>query len=332
MSAIRTLVTGAAGFIGSHVAARLADAGHEVVGCDNFNDYYDPRLKEERVEHLLTPRNVACRRVELADAQAVADIFDSVRPEIVIHLAAQAGVRHSITQPQIYVQSNVVAFGHLLEACVRAGAKHLVYASSSSVYGASDNTPFDEGQRTDHPISLYAATKKANELMAHCYSHIHGLRATGLRFFTVYGPWGRPDMACFMFAEKILAGHALPIFASGKLMRDFTYIDDIVEGVVRMAASDADDNAGRAEIFNIGNHQPVSVLEFVGLLSAALRREARLEFLPMQPGDVYVTSANVDRLRERIGFEPNTPLAAGLEAFVRWFLDWKARRSGTDGC
>ena len=278
------------------------------------------------MEHLLAPRMIPCHRVELADEEAVVRLFRIAQPEIVVHLAAQAGVRHSIDHPQTYIQSNVVAFGHVLEACRALHIKHLVYASSSSVYGASDDTPFNEAQRTDRPISLYAATKRANELMAYCYGHLHGLRATGLRFFTAYGPWGRPDMAYFSFAERILAGQALPVFAEGTLLRDFTYIDDIAEGVVRVATTASPAGAGPGEIFNIGNHQPVSVLEFIEVLSAALGREARLEFLPMQPGDVPITCADVSRLRERVGFEPSTPLKEGLGAFVEWFVAWKARR------
>jgi UDP-glucuronate 4-epimerase len=325
MSDGKVLVTGAAGFIGSHVAARLAELRHDVAGCDNFNAYYDPSLKEERVAHLLTPRGVACSRVELADEAAVFALFEATRPRVVVHLAAQAGVRHSIEHPQAYVQSNLVAFGHVLEACRRSKVEHLVYASSSSVYGGTDEIPFTEGQATDRPVSLYAATKKANELMAHAYGQVHGLRATGLRFFTVYGPWGRPDMAYFSFAERIVAGRPLPIFAEGKLLRDFTYIDDVVEGVVRIATAPAPLD-GASEIFNIGNHRPVSVLAFVAVLSAALGREARLEFLPMQPGDVRATAADVTKLRERVGFEPDTPLEDGLAAFVEWFVDWKTRR------
>jgi UDP-glucuronate 4-epimerase len=323
----RTLVTGAAGFIGSHVAARLAELGHDVVGCDNFNAYYDPALKHERVRSLLATRGVACRPVELADEQAVRPLFDAVRPRLVIHLAAQAGVRHSIDHPQDYVQSNLVAFGHVLECCRRHEVDHLLYASSSSVYGACEKTPFAEAQTTDTPVSLYAATKKANELMAHAYGRVHGLRTTGVRYFTVYGPWGRPDMAYFSFAERIVAGRSLPIFAEGKLLRDFTFIQDVVEATVRLATAATAPASVVSEIFNIGNQQPVSVLSFVELLSGALGRKALLEFLPMQPGDVPATAADVTRLRERVGFEPNTSLADGLAAFVAWFLDWKSRQA-----
>jgi UDP-glucuronate 4-epimerase len=318
------LVTGAAGFIGAHVAARLYELGHEVVGCDNFNDYYDPRLKTARVQALLVPRDVRCERVELSDAAAVADLFRRTRPSIVVHLAAQAGVRYSITHPQVYVQSNLVGFANVLEACRHAQVRHLVYASSSSVYGDRASAPFRESEPTDAPVSFYAATKKANEVMAHAYCHLFGLRATGLRFFTVYGPWGRPDMAYFSFAEKLLAGQNLPLFAGGTLQRDFTYIDDITEGVVRLSISDRLPGAHQHEIFNIGNHQPVTVLEFVRVLGELLGVTPGIQKLPMQPGDVPMTCADVDKLDARIGFRPSTSLRDGLGHFVEWFRRWKA--------
>ena len=317
------LVTGAAGFIGAHVAARLRHAGHHVVGCDNFNDYYDPALKTARVAALLTPLGVSCEPVELANADAVRGIFGSVRPEIVVHLAAQAGVRYSITHPEPYFQSNLVAFGNILEGVRHGGVEHLVYASSSSVYGDRADPPFRESEPTESPVSLYAATKKANELMAHSYSHLYELRMTGLRFFTVYGPWGRPDMAYFSFAERIAAGDALPVFAGGHLQRDFTYIDDIVEGVVRLALSESLSSQLQHEVFNIGNHQPVTVLEFIRLLSKHMGTQPRMNFLPMQPGDVPMTCADTQKLRSRVGFEPSTTLDAGLERFVAWFKAWK---------
>jgi UDP-glucuronate 4-epimerase len=313
------LVTGAAGFIGAHVAARLQWEGHNVVGCDNFNDYYDPALKAARVNALLTPVGIPCERIELADGDAVFDLFQRVKPEIVVHLAAQAGVRYSISHPEPYLHSNLVAFGHILESVRRRGVSHLVYASSSSVYGERADPPFRESEPTDNPVSLYAATKKANELMAHAYSHLYRLRATGLRFFTVYGPWGRPDMAYFSFAEKIKAGVALPVFAGGTLLRDFTYIDDIVEGVVRLALSQPDPQSPGHEVFNIGNHQPVTVLEFIQILSEHMGIKPELQFLPMQPGDVPMTCADVQKLRARVGFEPATPLRDGLRRFVDWF-------------
>jgi UDP-glucuronate 4-epimerase len=318
------LVTGAAGFVGAHVAARLRTLGHAVAGCDNFNDYYAPTLKQDRVRALLGPVGVVCERVELADPSAVRGLFERLRPRIVVHLAAQAGVRYSLTHPEPYIQSNLVGFANILESARLGSVDHLVYASSSSVYGECHDMPFRESQPTDAPVSLYAATKKANELMAHAYSHIHGLRATGLRFFTVYGPWGRPDMAYFSFAEKIRAGESLPVFAGGTLQRDFTYIDDIVEGVARLALSVRPDGTPAHEVFNIGNHTPVTVLEFIRTLSQLMGRQPDLQFLPMQPGDVPVTCANVDKLHARVGFQPSTPLREGLARFVDWFDRWKA--------
>jgi UDP-glucuronate 4-epimerase len=320
------LVTGAAGFIGAHVAAALARAGHRVVGCDNFNDYYDPALKRQRVDVLLAPAGVTCEPVELSDARATQDLFRKSAPQRVVHLAAQAGVRHSLSHPHKYVQSNLVGFANVIEAARACAVEHFVYASSSSVYGNSASSPFVETQNTDQPVSLYAATKKANEAMAHSYAHIHGLRATGLRFFTVYGPWGRPDMAYFSFARLIQGGQRLPVFGQGKVQRDFTYIDDIVEGVVRLTLADAVPATPPHEIFNIGNHTPVNVLEFVRLLSSLLGREAQIDLLPMQPGDVASTCADVTRLRERVGFEPSTPLRNGLSRFVDWYVPWSLQR------
>jgi len=319
------LVTGAAGFIGAHVASRLRHLGHHVVGCDNFNDYYDPALKRARVSDLLSAFGVQCETLELADATSVRALFRRLKPSSVVHLAAQAGVRYSITHPEPYIQSNLVGFANVLEACRHGAVEHLVYASSSSVYGDRIDPPFVESQPTDTPISLYAATKKANELMAQTYSHLYGLRATGLRFFTVYGPWGRPDMAYFTFTEKILAADPLPVFGDGLLQRDFTYIDDIVEGVTRIAFSPAIANLPSHEIFNIGNHKPVTVLEFIEILAGHLGIKPHLRFLPMQPGDVSMTCANVEQLRARVGFEPSTPLNEGLRRFVEWFRVWKAR-------
>jgi len=321
-------VTGAAGFIGSFVSARLSQQGHTVHGCDNFNDYYDPALKRARVAHLLAQGGVPCDAVELADAAAVRTLFYRVKPAVVVHLAAQAGVRYSIDHPEAYVQSNLVGFANMLEACRHHAVAHLVYASSSSVYGDRVDPPFRETHDTDSPVSLYAATKKANELMAHTYSHLYGLRATGLRFFTVYGPWGRPDMAAFSFAEKLLARQPLPVFGHGTLQRDFTYIDDVVEGVVRVAFAPPPAAKPAHEIFNIGNHAPVTVLKFIETLAAALGVEPVLQMLPMQPGDVTMTCADVTRLRERVGFEPSTPLDGGLRRFVAWLRQWKGREFG----
>ena len=323
MASRTILVTGAAGFIGAHVAARLRHLGHEVVGCDNFNDYYDPALKRARVGQLLDASGVPCEALELADPASVRALFQRLNPSRVVHLAAQAGVRYSITHPEAYIQSNLVGFANVLEACRHSTVEHLVYASSSSVYGDRADPPFSEIHPTDSPVSLYAATKKANEVMAHAYSHLYGQRATGLRFFTVYGPWGRPDMAYFSFAEKILAGQPLPVFGGGTLQRDFTYIDDIVEGVVRLVLSDVASGAPSHEVFNIGNHEPVTVLKFIETLAGLLGIQPVLEMLPTQPGDVTITCADVDKLRARVGFEPSTSLEEGLRRFVHWFRHWK---------
>ena len=320
------LVTGAAGFIGFHVARRLLAEGRAVVGLDNLNDYYDPALKAARLDILRAEPGFAFELIDLADRASMERLFAKHRFARVVHLAAQAGVRHSLSHPQQYVQSNLVGFANVIEAARACAVEHLVYASSSSVYGDSASSPFVESQNTDQPVSLYAATKKANEVMAHAYAHIHGLRATGLRFFTVYGPWGRPDMAYFSFARLIQAGQRLPVFGQGKVQRDFTYIDDIAESVVRLTLSDAGHGAPRHEIFNIGNHTPVNVLEFVRVLSSLLGREAEIELLPMQPGDVASTCADVTRLRERVGFEPSTSLRDGLSRFVDWYVPWSLRQ------
>jgi UDP-glucuronate 4-epimerase len=318
------LVTGAAGFVGSYVAARLASMGHRVVGCDNFNDYYDPQLKRDRVAVLLAPAGVACETVELADAAQVTALFDRVRPELVVHLAAQAGVRYSLENPAAYIQSNLVGFGNILEACRRHKIGHLLYASSSSVYGSNAKTPFSEDDQTDEPVSLYAATKKSNELMAHSYSHLYGFPATGLRFFTVYGPWGRPDMAYFSFSKNMLEGKTIPVFAEGLLRRDFTYIDDIVEGVVRLLFKPSLDGAGVPHaVFNIGNNQPVMVLDFIRALEQALGVAAKLDFQPMQAGDVPATHADTCKLQQWVGYAPSTPLSEGLSRFASWYTQWK---------
>jgi len=325
----RILVTGAAGFVGSFVAARLAAMGHRVVGCDNFNDYYDPRLKHDRVAALLAPAGVECHALELADAAQVEALFARERPALVVHLAAQAGVRYSLDNPAAYVQSNLVGFGNILEACRHARVEHLLYASSSSVYGANAKVPFSEDDPVDAPVSLYAATKKSNELMAHSYSHLFGLPATGLRFFTVYGPWGRPDMAYFSFAEKMRRGAAIPVFAEGLLTRDFTYIDDIVEGVVRLLFKPTPGSAASAPhtVFNIGNHSPVRVLDFIQTLEQVMGVEAHKQFLPMQPGDVPATHASIDKLRDWVDFAPTTPLATGLARFWDWYRDYSPARA-----
>jgi UDP-glucuronate 4-epimerase len=324
----RILVTGAAGFVGSFVAARLAAMGHQVVGCDNFNDYYDPRLKQDRVAALLAPAGIACHTVELSDVAQVEALFAREQPTLVVHLAAQAGVRYSLENPAAYVQSNLVAFGNMLEACRQHAIEHLLYASSSSVYGANAKVPFSEDDQVDAPVSLYAATKKSNELMAHSYSHLFKLPATGLRFFTVYGPWGRPDMAYFSFAEKMMRGDTIPVFAEGLLTRDFTYIDDIVEGVVRLLFKPTPGTATSAphSVFNIGNHNPVRVLEFIETLESVMGMQARKEFLPMQPGDVPATHASIDKLKAWVDFAPTTSLATGLGQFWAWYREWAPNR------
>ncbi len=320
------LVTGAAGFIGSSVASRLARMGLDVAACDNFTGPSALDLKHGRVKALLAPHGIRCEAVELADALQVGRLFERVRPAYVVHLAAQAGVRYSIENPHAYVQSNLVAFANVLEACRHCMPLHLVYASSSSVYGASQDVPFKEDDRTDAPVSFYAATKKANEELAHSYSHLFGLAATGLRFFTVYGPWGRPDMAYFSFAQRMLKGETIPVFAQGALERDFTYVDDIVEGVVRVLAKPPDASGGAAPhlVFNIGNHRPVRVLDFIAALEDVLGVRARIAFLPMQPGDVPVTYADTGKLREWVGFAPATPLQDGLRRFREWLVAWLA--------
>ena len=321
------LVTGAAGFVGSAVAARLAQMGHKVVGCDNFNDYYDPRLKHDRVEAILAPNGVECLTVELADNGQVVTLFDRVKPDLVVHLAAQAGVRYSLKNPAAYVQSNLVAFGNMLEACRGHKVEHLLYASSSSVYGGNAKVPFSEDDVTDAPVSLYAATKKANELMAHSYSHLYRIPATGLRFFTVYGPWGRPDMAYFSFTQKLLKGETIPVFAEGQLRRDFTYIDDIVEGVVRLLFKPKpDDGEPPHWVFNIGNNQPVKVVDFIQTLEKVLGVEAKLDFQPMQPGDVEATHADTSKLQNWVGYKPSTSLESGLTQFREWYNHWSTIR------
>src|SRR6266540_1027179 len=325
---LSVLVTGAAGFIGSHVAASLADAGWSVVGCDRSErtaaDALLARLRHDRVGHFLVPRGVPFELVDLADGAEVAALFARHRFDRVIHLAAQAGVRYSAENPQAFVQSNLVAFGHVLEACRHAGVEHLVYASSSSVYGARDEVPFQKDDRTDAPTSLYATTKRANELMAHAYAHLHGLPCTALRFFTVYGPWGRPDMAYFEFAQRIRRGEPITVYGRGELRRDFTYVDDIVEGVRRVAALPCAAPGGAAPhlVLNIGNHEPVEVSVFVRLLEQALGRAAIVRYAPVHKGDVPITCADVTRLRALTGFAPRTPLADGLERFARWLEAW----------
>ncbi|MGH8799186.1 MAG: SDR family NAD(P)-dependent oxidoreductase [Casimicrobiaceae bacterium] len=319
-----TLVTGAAGFIGMHLALRLAREGTDVVAVDNFDPYYDVVLKRARAA-LLAGAGVHCVDLDLADAQATAALFRDHRFGRVAHLAAQPGVRYSLLNPAAYIRNNIDAFGSLIEGCRHAGVEHLVYASSSSVYGANHALPFSEDQGVDHPVSLYAATKKADELIAHSYSHLYRLPTTGLRFFTVYGPWGRPDMAATLFARAILEGSPIKIFNFGRMRRDFTYVDDIVEGVVRVLAQPPAanvDGAAPYAIYNIGNHTAIDIESFVGELERLLGKPAIREYLPAQPGDVPATFAAIDRLAAATGFAPTTPLAVGLQRFVDWYLDY----------
>ena len=335
------LVTGAAGFIGAALSIRLLQRGDRVVGLDSLNDYYDPSLKQARlceIEAIASPGAWRFECLALEDEQALMALFAEERPQVVVNLAAQAGVRYSLENPAAYIQSNLVGFGHILEACRHHGAAHLVYASSSSVYGGNRNLPFHERQPVNHPVSLYAASKKANELMAHTYSHLYGLPATGLRFFTVYGPWGRPDMAPMLFARAILAGKPIKVFNHGKMQRDFTYIDDIVEGLMRCCDKPATVNpdfdplqpdpataAAPHRVFNIGNSQPTELLHFIELMEQALGREAIKHFQPMQPGDVVETAANTDALERWINFKPSTTLRFGVERFTEWFLDFYSK-------
>ena len=315
MSASSILITGAAGFIGAHVARALAARGETVAGLDNFNAYYDPRLKHDRVAALCP--GVPIHDVDLADAAAMSALFDELRPHRVVHLAAQAGVRYSLENPQAYVQSNLVGFGHLLELCRHRGIGHLVYASSSSVYGDSAVPPFSEDQRVDRPRSFYAATKAANELMAHSYAHLYGLHATGLRFFTVYGPWGRPDMAPLIFSRDVLAGRPIEVFNHGRMRRDFTYIDDIVAGV--LGALDAPMQADAPHrVFNLGNHAPVALERFIEVIESAAGRSAIKVYRPMQPGDMIETMADTSRARAAFGFDPATPIEHGMPTVVEW--------------
>jgi len=331
---MRVLVTGAAGFIGAHVSAALLARGDEVVGLDNVNAYYDPSLKEHRVARLSGDPRFELVRGDLHDAGAVDAAFARA-PERVVHLAAQAGVRHSLTHPHDYVDSNVTGTLNILEACRHRGTEHLVYASSSSVYGANTDMPFSVHDNVDHPLSMYAATKKATELMAHTYSHLFGVPTTGLRFFTVYGPRGRPDMALFLFTEAILAGRPIDVFNEGRMQRDFTYIDDIVEGVVRVldrpAQPDAEWKADAPDpatstapyrLYNIGNNNPVELLQFIGAIEDAIGRKAVLNLLPMQPGDVPATYADVDDLTRDVGFAPDTPIEVGVARFVEWYREY----------
>lgn len=319
----KVILTGAAGFIGSHLAKRLLENGCEVVGIDNINDYYDVNLKYHRLEQLKKYENFTFIRCDISDKEKVNEIFAEQKADVVVNLAAQAGVRYSIENPQAYIDSNVIGFFNILEACRANPVKHLVYASSSSVYGNSDKIPFSVDDRVDNPISLYAATKKTNELMAYTYSHLFGIPATGLRFFTVYGPAGRPDMAYFSFTKKILAGEPIKLFNYGELERDFTYIDDIVEGIMNIIPSIPEEkNGARAKVYNIGNNKPVALKEFVAALEEAIGEKAKIEYLPMQPGDVYRTYADISELEKDFGFKPQTDIRTGLKKFAEWYREY----------
>jgi len=332
---MRVLVTGAAGFIGNETAKALLERGDEVVGIDNLNAYYDPALKHARLQRLSGHNRFTFQELDLADRDGMQALFAEGRFERVVHLGAQAGVRYSITHPQAYLDSNLAGFGHVLEGCRQNGVAHLVYASSSSVYGANTRTPFRVEDNVDHPVSLYAATKKANEGMAHAYSHLYGLPTTGLRFFTVYGPWGRPDMAPLIFTKKILAGEPIEVFNQGQHERDFTYVDDIVEGIVRVLdtvaapdpawSGDAPNPASSAapwRIYNIGNAAPVPLLDFIATIEQATGKRAIMEMKPRQPGDVLRTAADVSALEAATGFRPHTSLAEGIARMVRWYRDF----------
>ena len=320
---MKVLVTGAAGFIGMHLALRLRSDGVDVTGVDSFDAYYDITLKRDRAARLETA-GITCNTLDLADEASTEALFRKSGFNCVVHLAAQPGVRYSLVNPAAYLRNNVDAFGKVLEGCRRAGVGHLVYASSSSVYGASHTLPFSEDQNVDHPVSVYAATKRADELLAHSYSHLYRLPATGLRFFTVYGPWGRPDMAPILFTRAILEGQPIKVYNFGKMQRDFTYVDDIVEGIVRVLALPPTETHTRAPhtIYNIGNHTAVELESFIGELERLLGRRAVKEYLPLQPGDVPATFASVDRLAAATGFAPTTPIAEGLARFVAWYREY----------
>ena len=318
---MRILVTGSAGFIGMHLARLLLEEGHEITGLDNFNGYYDPALKEARNRELEKFPRFRLVRADIADADALNAVFAGGDAfGAVAHLAAQAGVRHSLENPGAYVRSNLDGFANILECCRRHSVPRLVYASSSSVYGGNVKLPFSEDDKVDTPVSFYAATKKANELMAHSYSHLFGMQTVGLRFFTVYGPWGRPDMALWLFTEAMLAGKPLKIFNNGEMMRDFTYIDDITDGVRRCLFTE---NLGKCEILNIGNNRPEKLLRLIGVLGDALGVKPQLELLPMQPGDVPATYADIEKIRTKTGFTPQTPIETGIPRFTEWYRRWR---------
>jgi len=332
---MKILITGAAGFIGFHLSTLLLDKNYQVIGIDNLNDYYNPKLKEDRLAILGQNNNFIFHKVDLKDKAEVDKIFEAYRPEYVINLAAQAGVRYSIKNPYAYVDSNLVGFMNILEACRNYPVKHLLYASSSSVYGGNKVAPFSTNHNVDHPVSLYAATKKSNELMAHTYSHLYGIPTTGLRFFTVYGPWGRPDMAYFSFTKDIIEGNPIKVFNYGKMERDFTYIDDIVEGIYKLldvipkpnsdwdeTKDDISTSFAPYKIYNIGNNQPVQLMKFINILEEKIGKKANKIYMDMQPGDVLRTYADVSDLEKEIGFKPSTSIEEGLGKFVDWYKEY----------
>ncbi|MCK5894517.1 MAG: NAD-dependent epimerase [Endozoicomonadaceae bacterium] len=332
---LKLLVTGAAGFIGSMLTLRLLERGDTVIGIDNHNDYYDPAIKEARLARYADHPNYTHLRIDLADRKAIEECFATHRPQRVVNLAAQAGVRYSIENPLAYINSNIVGFAHILEGCRHNGVEHLVYASSSSVYGANTTMPFSIHQNVDHPLSLYAASKKSNELMSHTYSHLYDLPTTGLRFFTVYGPWGRPDMALFKFTKAILAGEPIDVFNYGQHRRDFTYIDDIIEGMIRTldrpASTNPNWNSDQPDpgtskapwrIYNIGNNQPVELMDYISSLEKALDKKADINLCPLQPGDLPNTYANVDDLVEQFDYQPATPVEEGIARFIDWYREY----------
>jgi UDP-glucuronate 4-epimerase len=320
---MKVLVTGVAGFIGMHCAQRLLARGDKVLGVDNLSPYYSVKLKKDRLKQL-PGKNFAFEKLDIANSSALQKLYKKARPDRVLHLAAQPGVRYSLENPAAYVRANVVGFANLLECCRQAPPQHIVFASSSSVYGANIELPWAETQNVDHPVSVYAATKKSSELMAHVYSHLYGIPATGLRYFTVYGPWGRPDMSPVLFARAIMDGEPIAVFNRGKMQRDFTYVDDIVEGTLRVldAGTGAPPGATPYAIYNIGNHEPVALLDYIGALERVLGKKAKLELKPMQPGDVQATYADTSALQRAVGFAPSTPLEVGLGRFAAWFKSY----------
>ena len=329
------LITGSAGFIGSELCLRLLKLGKIIIGIDNHNNYYDPQIKENRLKRYLNHPNYSHLRIDLSDKKGIENTFDNYKPQQVINLAAQAGVRYSIENPLAYINSNIVGFTHILEGCRHHKIKHLIYASSSSVYGSNTKMPFSEHDSVNHPLSLYAASKKSNELMAHTYSHLYQLPTTGLRFFTVYGPWGRPDMALFKFTKAILEEKPIDVFNHGKHTRDFTYIDDIVDGIIKTidtpAASNVNWNSQQPDpatskapwrIYNIGNNKPVNLMEYINALENTLGKKAKINFLPLQPGDVPDTNANVDNLKKKFDYNPSTSVTDGVSNFVKWYKEY----------